>query len=103
MRKILSVVILLSISLAAHAQSWEVGASVGGTGYMGDLNPNNPIKLSGSNAGLVVKRNFDQYLSVRLSASYATISGADSVSSNPQFVNRNLSFKTQLRELSLVG
>ena len=103
MRKFLSVLILLSIALAAHAQTWEVGASVGGTGYMGDLNPNTPVLLSGSNAGLVVKRNFDQYLSVRLSASYATISGADSVSNSPQFVNRNLSFKTQLRELSLVG
>ena len=103
MRKILSFLILLSIAIAAHAQSWEVGASLGGTGYMGDLNPNNPVLLSGSNAGLVVKRNFDQYLSVRLSASYATISGADSVSNNPQFVNRNLSFKTQMSEISLVG
>jgi hypothetical protein len=103
MRKILSFLILWSIAVTVHAQSWEVGASVGGTGYTGDLNPNNPVLLSGSNAGIIVKRNFNQYLSVRLGASYATISGADSVSSNPQFVNRNLSFKTQLREVSLIG
>lgn len=103
MRKLLPVFILLSIACNVQAQSWEVGGSVGGAGYMGDLNPNNPLKMSGGTAGLMVKRNFNQYLSASIHYSVASIAGADSTSNNPQFVNRNLSFKTPLSEISLVG
>ena len=70
---------------------------------MGDLNTNNPLQMSGGAAGILVKRNFNEYLSARLSATVGSIGGADSLSSNQQSVNRNLSFKTQLKEISLVG
>jgi opacity protein-like surface antigen len=103
MRKLLPVFILLCIACNVQAQSWEIGGSVGGAGYMGDLNPNNPLKMSGGTAGLMVKRNFNEYLSASIHYSVASIAGADSTSSNPQFVNRNLSFKTPLSEISLVG
>ena len=103
MRKLLPVFILLGIVCNVQAQSWEVGASIGGAGYMGDLNPNHPLKMSGGTAGLMVKRNFNQYLSASLHYSVASIAGADSTSSNSQTINRNLSFKTPLSEISLVG
>jgi opacity protein-like surface antigen len=103
MRKFLPFIILLCIACKVHAQSWEVGGSVGGAGYMGDLNPNNPVKMSGGTAGIMVKRNFNQYLSASIHYSIASIAGADSTSTNQQFVNRNLSFKTPLSEISLVG
>jgi len=103
MRKFLSLLILTIISLCAQAQSWEVGVTGGLAGYMGDLNPNNPLKVSGGNGGIIVKRNFDQYFSARLGVSAGSISGADSTSNNPQFVNRNLSFKTAFQEVNLVG
>lgn len=103
MRKILIFLFLTGIALGVQAQSWEVGASAGLAGYMGDLNPNNPLKVSGGAGGVLVKRNFNEYFSLRLGATAGSISGADSVSSNPQFVNRNLSFKTSFQELSLVG
>lgn len=103
MRKFLPVFILLSIACKVQAQSWEIGGSIGGAGYMGDLNPNNPLKISGGMAGLMVKRNFNEYLSASIHYTVAGIAGADSTSGNPQFVNRNLSFKTPLTELSLIG
>jgi len=103
MRKFLPFLILLSIACKVQAQSWEVGASVGGAGYMGDLNPNNPLLISGANAGIMVKRNFNQYLSARIHYSVGSIAGADSTSANQQFVNRNLSFKTPFSEISLIG
>jgi Domain of unknown function (DUF6089) len=103
MPKILLIVLLVFISFSLQAQTWEIGAGLGGSGYMGDLNQSNPVKLSGSAASGFVKRNFDQYLSLRLNYTFGRIQGADSTSSNQQFRNRNLSFVTALHELSLIG
>jgi hypothetical protein len=103
MSKVLAVILLIFVSYSLQAQSWEVGAFGGGSGYMGDLNPNNPLKISGIAAGLFVKRNFNGYLSARLGFTHGSISAADSTSANQQFRNRNLSFTTSLNELSLTG
>ena len=103
MPKILAGIFLTFICGHASAQSWEVGARLGGAGYMGDLNTNNPIKLSGVSAGGFVKYNFNPYLSAKLGYTFANINAADSLSSNPQFRDRNLSFSTNLHEVGLTG
>lgn len=103
MSKSLAVILLLFISFNLQAQTWEVGAFGGGAGYMGDLNQNNPLKISGLAGGAFIKRNFDGYLALKLSYTYGQIKGADSLSNNQQDRNRNLSFNTRLNEVSLTG
>ncbi len=103
MAKSLAVLLLLFFSVTAYAQTWEFGGFAGGAGYMGDLNQNNPFKISGIAGGAFVKRNFDGYLSLKLGYTYGVIKGADSLSQNAQERSRNLSFTTQLNELSLTG
>jgi opacity protein-like surface antigen len=103
MPKFVIFTILVFITFNLKAQTWEIGGSLGGSGYMGDLNPNNPIKISGYAIGGFVKRNFNGYLSAKLNANLGRISAADSNSNNQQFRNRNLSFTTDLREISLIG
>src|SRR5260370_28937996 len=103
MPKFVSFLLLIFISFSLHAQTWEVGGFAGGSAYMGDLNPNNPVKVSGIALGAFVKRNFDGYLSAKLNYTFGQISGADNTSSNPQLRRRNLSFMTTLNELSLIG
>lgn len=103
MAKSLAVLLLLFFSVTARAQTWEFGGFAGGAGYMGDLNQNNPFKISGIAGGAFVKRNFDGYLSLKLGYTYGVIKGADSLSQNAQERSRNLSFTTQLNELSLTG
>lgn len=103
MPKFLAFIFLTFIAFNVHAQTWEVGGFAGGAGYMGDLNPNNPIKISGIAAGAYVKRNFNGYLAAKLSYTYGTIAAADSTSNNQQFRDRNLSFRTRLNEVSLTG
>ncbi|MDB5002383.1 MAG: hypothetical protein JWQ34_608 [Mucilaginibacter sp.] len=103
MSKTLAVIILLFISFNLQAQTWELGVFGGGAGYMGDLNQNNPLKISGLAGGAFVKRNFDGYLALKLSYTYGQIKGADSLSNNQQDRNRNLSFNTRLNEVSLTG
>jgi len=80
--------------------SWELGLMAGGAGYMGDLNQNNPLQISGFSGGAYVKRNFNQYLGVRLNYTYGQIQAKDSDSNNAQFRERNLQFKTSLNEFS---
>lgn len=103
MPKFLAGIFLTFICGNAFAQSWEVGARLGGAGYMGDLNTNNPVKISGVSAGGFVKYNFNPYLSAKLGYTFGNINAADSLSSNPQFRDRNLSFSTNLHEASLTG
>lgn len=103
MPRYLLIILLLFISFNLQAQTWEIGGSIGGAGYMGDLNPNNPLKISGISAGGFVKRNFDRYLALRLNYTYGDIQGNDANSSNQQFRNRNLNFYTGLSEIALIG
>lgn len=103
MPKILAGIFLTLICGNALAQSWEFGGRLGGAGYMGDLNTNNPVKISGISAGGFVKYNFNPYLSARLGYTYGNIKAADSLSSNQQLRDRNLSFSTNLHEISVTG
>lgn len=103
MPKFVLFILLIVISFNLQAQTWEFGGSLGEAGYMGDLSPNNPLKVSGIAGGVFFKRNFDGYWSVRLNGTMGRISAADSNSSSQQFRNRNLSFTTLLDEVSLTG
>jgi hypothetical protein len=103
MPKFILFILLIFISCSLKAQTWEIGVAAGGAGYMGDLNASNPVKISGPSVTGFFKRNFDGYLSARLNYSLGIISAADSNSSSQQFRNRNLSFKTTISEVSLMG
>lgn len=82
--------------------TWEVGAHAGAAGYMGDLNLNNPLKISGYSGGVFVKRNFNPYIGLKLNYTYGQISGDDAKSSNEQHRERDLNFYTGLNELSVL-
>ena len=103
MPKQLTVIILLLISVSARAQTWEIGGALGGFGYMGDLNTTNPIKINKPAAAIFAKYNFNGYLAAKLNFSLGDIKGADSTSNDQQTRDRNLSFTTPLKELSLLA
>lgn len=103
MRLLFGVLLLLLISSGAFAQNWEAGGFAGSSGYMGDFNQNDPLKFTDFAIGAFVKRNFSGYFSAKLAYTYGRIQGADSLSSNQQLRNRNLSFFTPLNEVSLTG
>ena len=103
MPKFVTLLFFLLVSYQLRAQTWEVGGALGGAGYIGDLNPNNPIKVSGISGGLFVKRNFDGYFAAKLNFIYGKISADDSKSNSQQFRDRNLSFNDPLKEISITG
>lgn len=94
---------LFTLTYTVNAQSWEIGATVGGSGYIGDFNPNNPLKFTDPLYGAFLKRNMGTYFSAKLAIYHGTISGSDASSSNAQMQQRNLSFFTNLDEISLTG
>ena len=98
----LIILLFLSIAQLGKAQSfpatWEIGVAAGGAGYIGDLNQNNPLQISGFNGGVFVKRNFTSHIGVRLNYTYGQIQANDANSNNQQFVDRNINFKTALNE-----
>ncbi|WP_165305097.1 DUF6089 family protein [Pedobacter sp. SYP-B3415] len=81
---------------------WELGLSGGAATYMGDLNPSNPVRISGPSAGLYGKIHFDSHFGLRAQYSYGSVGAKDAQSSNEQFRARNLSFRTPLHEAAVL-
>lgn len=100
---ILSLFIVFASISFAHAQRAELGLDLGGAGYMGDLNPNNPVKISGLHAGLFGRINFDPYWGLGLHYNYGKIKANDLNSTNQQFFERGLNFNTAVNEVSLIA
>lgn len=105
MAKLLSVLTILFVFSASppelYAQSWEVGTLLGGSGYIGDLNPSHILKINNAGGGIFVRRNFDGYWSARLNLALSRLSASDSDASDEQQRRRNLSFFSPLSEISL--
>lgn len=81
---------LLFSGMHAQAQNWEIGASAGAAGYIGDLNLNKPLKFTGPAVGGFVKLNLDPFWALGLHYTYGVIKGD----------NGNLKFYTPLHEVS---
>ena len=96
---------LLSIGLlySAYAQRPEIGINAGGAGYMGDLNQFNPLKISGINAGIYGKLNFDPYWGLGLHYNFGQVQADDALSTNMEQRQRNLNFKAELNEIAFIG
>lgn len=82
-------------------QTWEVGGSVGGSGYMGDINPVRPYALTDLAFGLQVKKNFDGYFGLKLNYLHGQIEATDANSNNEHQINRNLNFYSPINEIGL--
>jgi hypothetical protein len=97
----LFITLILNIGRSyAQESTWEIGGGIGGAGYMGEFNLNNPLKFSGINANLFAKKNVNGMFGVRFNYSYGQIKGDDAKSENLQEINRNLNFQTSINEVA---
>lgn len=88
---------------ASKAQDWEIGAMVGTSGYMGDLNPANPLAYNDWAAGVSAKYNFNATWGLRGNYTYANVYAYDSDSRSAYRRERNLSFFSHISEIALLG
>ena len=110
LRKIIVLVMVVIGLQKANAQllnsfvhQGELGFSMGAAHYFGDLNPNSAINRPKMAAGIFFRKQVSNYIGIRLSGDYAMLGYADKYSSNPVQVTRNLSFNTNVCELSIAG
>jgi hypothetical protein len=114
MKKLLLIFGFWLLASAAFSQyKWEYGAMAGAANYLGEIGGKEKtrrdfildLKLSQTRSAMggFVRYKFNRDIYIRGSLSWDRISGADSLSTNPARVGRNLSFRNDLLEASVVG
>jgi hypothetical protein len=101
--------LLLFFAFAGYSQrpqkkSAEIGVFLGGSYYIGDLNPLVHFgPLTKPAAGAVFRYNFNPRTAVRANCFFGTIQADDALSSSPGQQQRNLNFKSKITEFSIQG
>ena len=95
---------VITFAQNAIVQEGEFGVGLGAGHYFGDLNTRaklNRPKIAGT---IFFRKNFGNYIALRLSASYARIGYSDIYNNyNEYMFRRNLSFNSNIWELALQG
>jgi hypothetical protein len=109
MRKFLAAMII-SLPLATMAQvdairqEGEFGIGLGAGHYFGDLNTRAKFNRPKLAASLFFRKNFGNYIAVRLMGTFAQLGYSDTYNTHNEFMlRRNLSFNTNIFELGLMG
>ncbi|GJM32263.1 MAG: hypothetical protein DHS20C18_12640 [Saprospiraceae bacterium] len=93
-------------TLGLSAQHFELGLTAGATNYLGDLSKNSKgivLKSTRAYGGLFGRYNFNNLFALRLGANYGQLTGSDDNANDEALKSRNLSFKTNLLEIGLIG
>lgn len=81
----------------------EFGITVGAAHYFGDLNTRAAINRPKPAIGVFFRKQFNDYIGLRLSAHYAQLGYSDVYSKNEYQNRRNLSFNTNIWEVAFQG
>jgi hypothetical protein len=102
MKKTLCFLLALCGSLAMSAQKTnEIGLYLGGSYYIGELNPTGHLNsLTRPAAGIVYRHNFGYRFSIAGSALFGSVQGIDARTSSFEQQQRNLSFRSRIYELA---
>ena len=85
-------------------QEGEFGLGIGAAHYFGDLNTRARLNRPKIAAGIFFRKNFGNYIAARIVANYAQLGYSDIYNTHNEFMlKRNLSFNTNVWELSLRG
>lgn len=103
---LITILISLATVPVAYTQKAEIGFSIGTSTYQGDISPLGwRISFEGFQVakGLSIGIGLDDFLFVRGKYLTANLSASDENSFSPSRVDRNLHFRTSIREFSVVG
>ena len=88
----------------AIVQEGEYGFSLGAAHYFGDLNPNPRFNRPGLAVGAFFRKQFGNYVAVRIGGQYGFVGYSDKYNKSNEFMyRRNLSFNSNIWELALQG
>ena len=110
MKKITAILLLFIGIKGARAQMMEpyvhqgeFGIGVGAGHYFGDLNPDFALNRPKIAAGIFFRKQLSTYIGIRLSGDYTYLGYSDVYSKNTVQNTRNLSFNSNVWEISLSG
>lgn len=83
--------------------SHDVGLMLGGSYYLGELNPSKHFNMMQPALGVFYRFNQHYRLSYRVGLNFGTLMGDDTQSDDMDQINRNLNFKNKIQELSAVA
>jgi hypothetical protein len=87
-----------------YDQLGEFGFQVGGAHYFGDLNTKSRLNRPGITAGIFFRKQFNNYVALRVGGNYAHLEYNDRISGNNAYQRRrNLSFGTNIWEFIVQG
>lgn len=101
MKKSILFIAFISFTSLLLGQEYEVGLSVGGSNYVGDIGRTNyiyPNRLAGA---AFFKYNKNPRIALRATYSYLPIHGNDADAETDFKVNRNLNFSNTINELAV--
>ena len=94
----------VSAQREAVVQEGEFGVGLGAAHYFGDLNTRAHVNRPKLAATAFFRKNFGNYIAVRVGASFAQLGYSDIYNDHNQFMQqRNLSFNSNVWELALQG
>ena len=109
-RTLLLLAVLISSSFFVSAQreavvqEGEFGVGIGAAHYFGDLNTRAHLNRPKFAATAFFRKNFGNYIAVRVGASFAQLGYSDIYNTHNEFMQRrNLSFNSNVWELALQG
>ncbi len=91
---------VISISSTQAQKGLELGGWLGAAYYFGDLNPNFNLEKPGLAGGLQARYNLNNRISLRISANAARVRGSDEVATTTFERKRNLSFYSNVFDLT---
>lgn len=86
-----------------YVQQGEFGVTLGGAHYFGDLNTRVGLNRPKPAFGLFFRKQFGNYIGLRIAAHYAQLGYSDIYSKNEYQKVRNLSFNSNIWELAVQG
>ncbi len=102
MKKLITIICLsFTILNSLHSQINEVGISIGGSNYIGDLGRETYIYPNDFAFGVIFKHNINSRIALRGTLSYLNIQDDDADSNNIVRQNRGYSFSNEIKELGL--
>ena len=113
MKKLIAAVVISAVATVsvqtsfaqdAIRQEGEFGIGLGAGHYFGDLNTRAHLNRPKMAASVFFRKNFGNYIAVRLGATYARLGYSDKYNThNECMYRRNLSFNSNVWELSIQG
>jgi Domain of unknown function (DUF6089) len=96
-------IFLLLFTPSAKAQYLEAGVFVGASNYKGDIAPTLELSEYHPAYGVSLRYNYTRYFSVKYNLLVGQVSGSDANLQSPVARERNLSFRSDITEISVQG